>query len=263
MLIVKNTTETLQTWCGQEIAADDEYQIQANEQPKWADNETFLTALVAGEAVINDGYSDVTPGKAINLLKQIDIFVRDEESTPYFKQMFSQEDKKFQAKCFVFTTGEYGSLFNKNSEGTDLGEGEILFFDSSRTQLVKGETETPAEFQTRLDSNCKFTWLYFTSAVSFGISKGRFLYSGTISGEFHNWLEFAPHIPKAYGGSVACLEGGFPLDMMNQREFYEMDGCTCLIIPFDEVYYSHRIGHKIEHEIGDKLKICSIFDVYV
>lgn len=263
MLIVKNKTEISQIWCGQTIEPNDQYEIQSTEQARWAFDETFMVALAAGYAVINDGYSDIDPGRALNIMRQVDFLNRDDEQTPYFKQMYSQDNLKFRSKSFVFITGKYGSLVNKNSEGEDLGIGELLFFDSSRIQFVKGENESLEDFQTRLDSNCKFTWLYFTSKLKFGISRGRFMYRGTPLGEFHNWLEFAPHIPKAYGGSVPCLEGAFPLDMMIPGEFYHMDGCTCLIINLDLTYYSHRIGHKIEHEIGDKIKICSIFDTYV
>jgi hypothetical protein len=263
MLIVINETENTQTWCGQEIESLGTYSIQSSEQAKWSNDEDFLEALGAGEAVLNDGYSNISIGKAINLLKQIDAYNRDQEGNPYYKQMFAQGEKKFQARCAVFTTGKVGSLYNKNSEGTDLADMELHFFDSSRTELVQGETESDPDFQTRLDTYCKFTWLYFTHATEFGVAKGRFMYKGTVTGDFHNWLEFCPHLPKSYGGSVACMDGAFPLDMLNQGDFYQMDGCTCLIIPVDETYYSHRIGHKIEHEIGDKIKICSIFDIYV
>jgi hypothetical protein len=262
MIIVINNTSTIQVWCGQEIASEGQYQIQAVEQLRWSNNEIFLEALGNGSAIINDGYNNLSIGVAINLLKQIDIFNRDSESNPYFKQIFADSSKKFTSRAFVFTTGKYQSLYNKNSELTDLNDGELVFFNASYVQLVKGESESIEDYQVRLDEDCKFTWLYFTSLVAFGISKGRFMYRGTPAGEFHNWLEFAPHIPKAYGGSVPCLDGGFPLDMMGQGEFYEMDGCACLIIPFDEVYYTHRIGHKIEHETGDKIKIVSIFDIY-
>ncbi len=263
MFIVINDTENTQTWCGQEIESQATYTIQSSEQARWANDETFLEALGAGEAVLNDGYADLSIGKAINLLKQIDAYNRDGEGNPYYKQMFSQGSKKFRARCAVFTTGEYDSLVNIDSDGMDLGDMELHFFNSSRTEIVKGEEESDEDFQTRLDSDCKFTWLYLTHPTAFGIAKGRFMYKGIVSGEFHNWLEFCPHLPKAYGGSVPCLEGAFPLDMLNQGDFYTMDGCTCLLMDIDEVYYSHRIGHKIEHEIADKIKICSIFDLYV
>jgi hypothetical protein len=263
MLIVINNTQYTHVWCGQEIEANAQYQIQANEQAKWSNDDTFLEAIGNESAILNDGYVDLSIGKAINLLKQIDAYNRDDEGNPYYKQMFAQGEKKFRARCAVFTTGKADSLYNKGSEGTDIGDMELHFFDSSRTELVQGETESDEDYQTRLDANCKFTWLYFTHPTEFGIAKGRFMYKGTVSGDFHNWLEFCPHLPKAYGGSVACMDGAFPLDMLNQGDFYHMDGCTCLIIPIDETYYSHRIGHKIEHEIGDKIKICSIFDIYV
>lgn len=185
------------------------------------------------------------------------------ENIPLFKQIYSDSSKIFKSRSFVFTTGEYGSLVNHDSDGNDIGDGDLLFFDSNRALMFKGENESVEDFQTRLDSNCRYTHIYFTHPTDFGIAKGRFMYKGSPLGKFRNWLEFAPHIPKAYGGSVACLDGAFPLDMMNPGVFYEMDGCSCLIITIDETYYSHRIGHKIEHEIGDRLKICSIFDIYV
>lgn len=140
---------------------------------------------------------------------------------------------------------------------------QIVFFDASRNELTKTEGESDIEFQARLDLNCKFTWLYFTTTFNFGISKGRFAKKGEASGVFENWLEFAPHIPKSYGGSYACLDGGFPLDMIPDGDFYQMDGCTCLFVDYDSNNLTHRIGHKIEHEIGDKIRICSIFDLFI
>jgi hypothetical protein len=187
----------------------------------------------------------------------------DSNGNPYVKELFSDENKKLCSRVSVFTTGQYGSLKNKDSEGSDIEDIEIHFFDSSRQELIKGVEESVEDFQARLDTTCKFTWLYFTPVSTYGISKGRFMYKGTPSGEFNNWLEFAPHISKAYDGSVACLNGAFPLDMIPEGIFYEMDGRSCLIIEQDLIYYSHRMGHKIEHEIGDKIRICSIFDIYI
>jgi hypothetical protein len=226
---------------------------------------SFKSELSVGEVSTLDTLVANHSGEPLPVVPDlVDLDIpKDEENVPYFKQMIAQGNKKFKATCMTFTTGKYKSLFSKDSEGNDLDLCDLVFMDASRNVLTKGENESDPDFQTRLDQNCKFTWLYFTPNTDYGISKGRFMYRGIPSGEFHNWLEFAPHIPKAYGGSVPCLEGAFPLDMLNQGDFYQMDGCACLIIEKEETYYSHRIGHKIEHELGDSLKICSIFDIYV
>ena len=187
---------------------------------------------------------------------------RDIEGNALYRNVIAKEGALFHPRVFDFTTGQYLSLCNKNSEGLDLGDGEILYLDSNRQFLTKSEEETDQEFQARLDSNCKFTWLYFTPTVDFGIKSFEISYSGTPSGEFDAWFELAPHIPKIYGGSVAAMDGGLPLEMFPEKSLVLIDGGACCLLEVDSVNFTHRMGVKIEHEIGDKLKIMSIFNVY-
>jgi len=262
MLTVRNADSISHIWCGQTVESNETYQIQASEQTIWANDDEFLTDIADGKAVINDGYSDLSSGKAINILKQIDNYNRDKDGNPIYKNIIAENAMLFKPRCFDFQVGKYDSLCNKNSEMVDLADAELHFFDSSLTELVKGAEETDEEFQTRLDSNCKFTHLYFTPSSRYAIKSGEVRYKGTLTGESDLWVEVAPHIPKAYGGSVAFMDGGIPLDHYDPKDAIIIDGASCAIIEFDDTYYSHRLGIKIEHEVGDTFSILAIFNIY-
>lgn len=187
----------------------------------------------------------------------------DRENTLYFKQMISESAMNFNPRCFDFTLGTYGSLCNKSSNGVDLGDAELLFLDNSRNFITKNEEETIEQFQNRLDTSCSHTWLYFTSKKRFGIKAGEILYKGNPSGEFDAWFEVAPHIPRESGGSIAFMDGGLPLDMYLPGIPITIDGATCSILELDLLNFTHRLGIKIQHEIGDKMSILGIFNIYV
>jgi len=71
---IKNATTTSKTWCGQTIEPNEYYTIQEIEYGAWASNSALLTAIANGEAVINDGTSDINDvNRAINFLKDINI----------------------------------------------------------------------------------------------------------------------------------------------------------------------------------------------
>lgn len=262
MLIVKNNTAIEKIWCGQTIEASGSYTIQVNEQLTWANDDDFIAAVVAGEAILNDGYEDLAPGKAINILKQIDNYNRDKDGNPIIKNVIAENDMLFKPRCFDFTTSEYGSLCNKGSDLNDLGDAQIKFYDEDRVELTKAENETDEQFQSRLDTGCSFTYLLYTPSKRYAIKSGEIRYKGTITGECDCWIEVAPHIPKAYGGSVPFMDGGLPLDFYKEKEAIFIDGTNCAIVELDTQYYSHMLGVKIEHEEGAKIGILAIFNKY-
>jgi hypothetical protein len=262
MLIVKNNTEVEKIWCGQTIEGNGSYQIQSTEQVVWANDETFIEALAATDAILNDGFNDLAVGAAINILKQIDNYNRDKDGNPIYKNVIAENSMMFKPRVFDFYTGKYNSLCNKSSDLIDLGDAELKFFDDSQTELTKGENESDIEFQARLDTDCEFTWLIYTPSKRYAIKSGEVRYSGSILGECDLWVEVAPHIPKAYGGSVPFIDGGLPLDFYNEREPIIIDGANCAMIDLDTTYYSHKLGVKVEHEPGNNIGILAIFNKY-
>lgn len=67
---VKNNTGAPRAWVNQEIQPGEYYQIQSEEETRWANDSTLLTSIAAGDAIVNDGDSDLTDvNQAINHLK--------------------------------------------------------------------------------------------------------------------------------------------------------------------------------------------------
>lgn len=57
---IKNNTETVQVWCGQEIQAGSYYHVQAEEEMRWRNDAALLASIVVGDAIVNDGVEDLT-----------------------------------------------------------------------------------------------------------------------------------------------------------------------------------------------------------
>jgi len=69
---VKNDTGSDQTWVGQLISSGAYYEIKSNELSAWQNNQTLLTAVLSGTAVVNDGDKDyATQTEGLNWLKGI------------------------------------------------------------------------------------------------------------------------------------------------------------------------------------------------
>lgn len=262
MILIKNATQVQKTWCGQEIEAQSSYQIEDSKKIVWSNDEAFISDLFAGYAVVNDGFSDLSFGAAINLLKSLGEFNRDQEQNPIFKSIIALRDMVFKPRCFDFITGKHLSLCNISSDGSQLNDASISFFDASFVAIEKSEQEDDEQYQARLDSTCVNTWLIFTPSVKYAIKSGEIRYKGTISGESDVWVEVAPHIPKQYGGSVPFMDGGLPIDFYKEKESIIIDGINCAIIEIDETYLSHRLGVKISHSVGEKIGILAIFNKY-
>jgi hypothetical protein len=261
MIKVSNLTESVKTWCGIEIQASGEYIIEETERERWAYDTAFLTALSVGECSITLDDLEITDLVYAEQVLRRDQ-KRDGEGNPIYRNVIAETKMLFKPRCIDFTVGTYKSLCNKSSNGNDLGDAELLFFDIDRLPLVKDEQETDEAFQARLDSDCVFTWLYLTPSTRYAIKSGEVRYKGTLGDESDIWIEVAPHIPKEYGGSVPFIDGGLPLDFYPERHPIVIDGANCAIIEHDTTYYSHRLGVKVEHGIGSKIEILAIFNMY-
>ena len=261
MILIKNKTQETRTWCGQDIPANDTYAISQDERNDWGYDSIFLGAVINGEAsIISDGV-EITDLIEVEITLRNEI-KRDQEGNPIYRNIIAESNMLFQPRCIDFTTGKYGSICNKSSDGSNLGDSELLFFDENIIQIIKIEAETIEEYQARLDAQCEYTHMYFTPNYKYAIKSGEIRYKGTLGEESDIWIEVAPHIPKEYGGSVPFINGGLALDFYPEKTPIIIDGGTCTVINTDLTYYSHRLGVKIEHGIGTKLDILAIFNIY-
>jgi hypothetical protein len=69
---IKNTRTGDVVRCGQTLAQNVYYEIQALELPRWQNDDTVVAELTSGDLVINDGTSDITgASKIIDFLRDV------------------------------------------------------------------------------------------------------------------------------------------------------------------------------------------------
>lgn len=238
----------------QGIETQDYYYLSAK------DDYFLVTCEIFKNPTDTTDISDFETNFKPNWNKKIDR--RDKEGNPVFRNVIAENSMLFQPRCIDFTTAKLNSICNKSSDLSDLGDAELHFFNESYEEITRNEGETDQQFQARLDSSCEFTWLYFTPNYRYAIKSGEIRYKGTLGDESDLWIEVAPHIPKAYGGSVPFINGGLPLDFFDEKKSIIIDGGTCAIIELDNQYLSHRLGVKVEHGIGIKIDILATFNIY-
>lgn len=75
---IKNNTEVLKTYVGQEIAAGQYYTLSEFEVPRWileasTSGSPLETDIASGDALVNDGTTDFTnPSEGLDYLKSMD-----------------------------------------------------------------------------------------------------------------------------------------------------------------------------------------------
>jgi len=68
---IKNNTDSIKTWCSQEIQPGEYYEVQDVEKSRWAHDSTLIVSVANGDAIVNDGDVDVLEiNNAINTLKE-------------------------------------------------------------------------------------------------------------------------------------------------------------------------------------------------
>ena len=193
---------------------------------------------------------------------------RDLNGFAYFKNQISDRNMHYEPRALDFITSKLNSLYNRKHdnagiyEGTDYGDAEALFWDSSNAQLVQGESESDVDFQTRLTSYCVKSEIYFTPDFSYAIKSGTIMVRETPDHDCYFWCMVAPHIAAEYGGQVPFLSGGYNLSFFAPMSFMKMDGETTFLIVKDDTYLSHRLGVCIKHNAGYQLGIQMIYELY-
>lgn len=139
-IIIKNNTQSIQTWAGHEFQIDESYSIPESSQTRWANNSTLLTAIGNSEAIVNDGTKDLTDiNRAINYLKGYPDDV-DQTGRPIVRYAATIKGWHYQAHSVQFEVNKLDSIYNKDSDGNDLGFAELKIYDENGDECVNQVT---------------------------------------------------------------------------------------------------------------------------
>jgi len=276
VVIIRNDQTESETYGGQLITAGQSYTVQDTEELKRFRNSDLLKEhIYAGSKVsIGDGNEWKSTADLQYRWLMGDTAI-DEENHLEVKQIISLDSMHYEPRALDFVTAKYNSLYNRKHngggiyDGTDYGDASLRFYDSSDNELsyqqTGYETETEAEFQTRLShttTGATKTILDFTPAYKYGIRSGVVMLREQVTYDAYLWCLLAPHIPEAMGGEAPFLAGGYNLSFFPERSYIRMDGGTVFIMENDTIYYSHRIGLILKHTPGDQIGFQMIYELY-
>lgn len=173
----------------------------------------------------------------------------------------------FEPRFISYFTSTYLSLHNvKNdgwstTDGRDIGDAILKFYDSSGTELTKGDLETALEFQARLDLDCTCTIMDFWPTYDLDFKNNRTLVLGVpgIDRPAYLYAIVAPDIP-APTGSVPMTNGGLDLRFAPERQAMTFEGAGARFAAYDPVNKSNKLRMKVVHGTGQVIGLMFVFE---
>lgn len=197
---------------------------------------------------------------------------RDADGKRMYRHSETNANWGYAPRALDFTTSKWKSLYNRKhdgagiSDGTDYGDAWEHYYDSNGDELSYQQTgyesETEAQFQSRLDSNCIKTMISFEKESDMDIFGAKLWFKNTPSTDAYLWVIAAPDIPESYGGSVAFMQGGMNLKFFSDKDCFECDGKTTKLVKYDPTYHSGKLDIIIKHAAGAKIDVQMLYQYY-
>lgn len=136
---IKNNDSIAHTWCGMEIPAGQYYQIQPNEEIKWAHDSELSIDIATGLAIVNDGAVDITDvNSAIEHLKndtprRVITAFEEKDKTLKLVSISGEVDQNGQVVLYLKIPGMFNS-----GEGRYISEGMAWFSQPTYGDKIVG-----------------------------------------------------------------------------------------------------------------------------
>jgi len=203
-----------------------------------------------------------------NFKNQANLVLRptDKDNSVLSRGKTTKSGWHYEPRSLDFYTSKYNSLYNRKHDGaeinsgTDIGDAYLCFFDSEGIELTKNISESDQEFQTRLDSSCVKTVMYWQPKYDMDIIGGILMIKNAPSNPAYVWCVIAPNIPEQYGGNVPFAAGGWNLSFFNDKDEIIINGRGAKFIKYDPVYKSSEFGLIVKHEAGASIGIQMFYE---
>lgn len=176
----------------------------------------------------------------------------------------------YEPRDLDFCTSVYNSLYNKKhdgggiDDGTDYGDAGLKFYKSDDSELYlqqQGyESESEAQFQTRLDADCVKTILDWQPTYDMQLIAGQLMISNPPTNRAYLWVILAPDLTEAQGGSVPFAAGGWNLKFLRDKSLFYSDGKAAKFISYDPVYNTNKIRLIGKHDSGQRIDLQMIYE---
>ena len=199
---------------------------------------------------------------------------KDEDGRQLTRQVMTEPAWHYSPRSLDFYTSKYKSLYNRShycgasgndatiDASPDLGDAFVKFYNSSNTELTKGEIETDEEFQTRLTANCYKTVMEFEPSWDYDVLGAKLQFRNPPSDRAYFWFVAAPDVPAEYGGNVVFMGGGMNISFFPDKGYFECDGKSVSRVTYDGTYHSGKVALITKHNVGVQIGVQLILQFY-
>ena len=157
--------------------------------------------------------------------------MRDSNGFQLMKPQVADPGLHYEPRSFDLWAGKYNSLYNRKVDGggsiesaVDYGDAYMHFYDSDMVELVKGGSETDAEFQARLDANCHATKVSWNPAYDRKPIGAVIQVLNTPNFDAYLWAYVDMSVIQM--GTLPYLEGGWNLRFFLDKHPFRVDSRT-------------------------------------
>ena len=144
-------------------------------------------------------------GISMTALAGVVIPERDNDGGILYGQRITHPGWQYQLTSFEITTCKLGGKTELGVDGLDQGFGVLKWYDGSGTELVQGGSETDADFQIRLDTDCKKTHMDWTPTTDYQLIGGQIRQQNAPSTNVRLWVIGVPGLTPAQGGTKVFI----------------------------------------------------------
>jgi hypothetical protein len=268
MKYIHNSTNSSKVWAGQTVASQAYYFIAPSELKSFQENDTVLTDIGSGDAVISrtddsSGHLGVSDGIAYLLETQVKVTQEDPDTgglrlTPKFapegwhQQYFETE----------FETSSMNSIHEKDWENEDLNYSTLKFY-----KVVNG-AEVECTDQNDIDANCIRTDLLWMPPFDYSIKSGWVAQKTTPASNVYVWA-LGADLDAQYGGPQAVFaQGGINLTYVDGKAKVGLDGVSGTIMHYNHPQLgdgagTNRIRFVVRHSAGMKHRLQAVMELFV
>ena len=177
---------------------------------------------------------------------------RDSDNSRIVRPKTTKTGWHYEPRSLDFLTSKYNSLYNRKhdgntiADGTDYGDAHMKFYNASGNELsyqqAGFESETEAEFQTRLTSGCVKTIVNWQPTYDMDIIGGIVMIKNPPTSDAYMWSIAAPQLAEQYGGQVPFAAGGWNLSFMGDTDKLIVNGRGSKTVQYDPVYNTNEFS---------------------
>lgn len=253
-VIIRNNTNSEKIWL-RTFAANEEYSVPTDNSLvfKYANLESLLVAVAAGEASIGDGSIFFTTiNEQLNYIKGIDTTPKDADGSIISRTKAAKAGWTYHLTAPEFVTATINSLVHQDVSGNNLNEASVKFYDTNNTELTT---------QGSCDTDCVKTVFTFEPTWDYEIIGGTLKTLGSVTQNVRVWVVAVPDVSAQYGGSKVMIQGA-NLKFIDPNNGIEADGRASKYMTYSATYHTNKLQVTIKHPAGCKEEIMMAFEVF-